>query len=46
MTNSQYLPALMILMAMGSSVFYFFEGDWRMGVYWMAAAVLTTVVTF
>lgn len=39
-------PALLIVMDLGAAVLWGVEGDWRRSVYWVAAAVLTYVVTF
>lgn len=40
------LPSLMILLSVGSSVVYGFDGDLRRTLYWAAAAILTASVTF
>jgi hypothetical protein len=40
------MPALMILLSVGSSAVYFCEGDVRRTLYWAAAAVITASVTF
>ena len=42
----QILPSLLIAIDIGAAVPYALNGDWRMAVYWVAAATLTTVVTF
>lgn len=39
-------PALMVCIQIYSAVPYFQLGDWRHGVYWLAAATLTVVVTW
>ena len=39
-------PALLIVMDLGAAVLWGVDGDWRRSVYWVAAAVLTYVVTF
>ena len=39
-------PSLLILLDLGAALVYAMDGDWRKGVYWLAAAVLTVVVTF
>ena len=46
MTGQQILPTVLIIIDIGAAVPYFASGDWRMGVYWLAAATLTTVVTY
>jgi hypothetical protein len=42
----KFVPTLMILGSIVSSVFYFAKGDIRHGLYWIAGAVLTTTVTY
>jgi hypothetical protein len=39
-------PALLIVIDVMAALVYVFDGDWRRAVYWLAAAVLTTTVTF
>lgn len=44
---SRYLfPVILILLQFGAAVGYIPSGDWRMVVYWLAAAVLNVAVTF
>lgn len=38
-------PGLLIVLSIGASAVYFRQGDWRRGVYFAAAAVLTLMVT-
>jgi hypothetical protein len=38
-------PILIISLDIGAALFYFIGGDIRRGIYWAAAAVLTTCVT-
>lgn len=40
------LPTVLIIIDLGASVPYFLQGNWRMGLYWLFAAGLTTVVTW
>lgn len=40
------LPVTMIVLSMGASVTYLAAGDVRRAIYWIAAATLTTTVTF
>ena len=40
------LPVLMIAISVGAAIVYGFDGDYRRAVYWIAAAVITAVVTF
>ena len=45
--KAQYIfPLLLIALDLGSAAVYCFSGDWRKIIYWVAAATLTTVVTF
>lgn len=46
MTRSQILPTVLIVIDLGAAVPYFVDGNWRRGIYWLAAATLTTVVTW
>lgn len=46
MNKAQIFPAVLILLDLGASVMCFGCGDWKRGIYWIAAAVLTTTVTF
>lgn len=44
--NPKLFPTIMIILSLGAAVVWFSQGNWRMGCYWVAAAVLTTMVTF
>ena len=46
MTRTQLFPALLIALDLGAAVVYALEPDVRRAIYGLAAAVLTTVVTF
>ena len=49
MTSDWYLRAMptgLIVLDLGASAIYTFAGDWRRAIYWFAAAVLTSCVTF
>lgn len=39
-------PAALIVLDLGAAVVFAVEGDARRAIYWLAAAVLTVVVTF
>jgi hypothetical protein len=39
-------PATLIILDTVAAIIYAFSLDWRRSVYWLAAAVLTTCVTF
>ncbi len=43
---TQVFPAILILLDICASAVYACKGNWRMVVYWAAAAALTFVVTF
>jgi hypothetical protein len=38
-------PAILLVLQLAASAVYFSGGDWRRGVYWFAAAVITVAVT-
>jgi hypothetical protein len=44
--NPKVFPTIMIALSAASSIFYAFDGNWRMTLYWLSASVLTTVVTY
>ncbi len=48
MISVKFFPTLMIALSLGASVAYAIKGfdNWRMIVYWIAAATLTAVVTY
>lgn len=46
MTAARALPSVMMLLSIGSAVVYALDGDWRRGLYWAAAALLTFAVTW
>jgi len=46
MDKAHIFPTIMIILSLIASVFWFVDGNIRMGVYWIAAAILTTTVTF
>lgn len=46
MTRAQLFPTLLIALDLGAATVYALEGDWRRATYWLAAAVLTTTVTW
>ena len=39
-------PITLVILDIAASTVYFYSGDIRRGVYWFAAAVLTSCVTF
>jgi hypothetical protein len=45
-TRAQLFPAALILLDAGAAIMYALDGDARRAVYWLAAAVLTIVVTW
>lgn len=46
MTTQQFFPTILIVLDVMASFVYAIDGDWRKVVYWLAAAILTTVVTY
>jgi len=38
-------PTILILLDLVASIVYFTQLDWKRGVYWIAAAVLTLMIT-
>ena len=46
MSKHQILPLILIVIDVGAAIGYIPTGDYRRVVYWIAAAILTTVVTF
>lgn len=46
MLRTQIFPTILIALDVGAAVVYAFDGDLRKTIYWLAAATLTTVVTF
>ena len=39
-------PSILIILDVCAAAGYLATGDWRKGVYWLAAATLTTVITW
>lgn len=46
MTMTRLFPTVLIALDLGAALMYGVSGNWRLGVYWTAAAVLTTVITY
>lgn len=46
MEKKQVLPLILILIDIGAAIGYIPYGEWRKVIYWIAAAILTTTVTF
>jgi hypothetical protein len=44
--NPKILPSILIIIDFGASIPYFCQGNWRMGIYWIAAGILTLTVTW
>lgn len=44
--KSKIFPTLLIILDVCAAIGYIPDGDWRKIIYWLAAAVLTTVVTW
>ena len=43
---TKLFPTILIVLDIAASTVWFIHGDWRRGVYWIAAAALTFVVTY
>jgi hypothetical protein len=43
---TQVLPIILILIDVGASAVYAYNGDYKRAVYWISAGLLTTTVTF
>ena len=41
----QLFPIILIVLDLAASIVYWCYSDWRHGIYWIAAAVLTLMVT-
>ena len=46
MKIDKLFPTALIALNIGAAVVCAFTGDWKKGVYWLAAAVLNAAVTF
>jgi hypothetical protein len=46
MPREKFFPTILILLDVCASIGYIKTGNWRMIIYWLAAATLTTVITF
>ena len=46
MKTKYIFPLLLILLDIGAAIVYGAGGDWKMALYWIAAAVLNAAVTF
>jgi hypothetical protein len=46
MTKEKILPTLLIIIDVAAALFYIPSGNFRMVIYWFAAATLTAVVTW
>lgn len=46
MHPTQIFPTILILLNAGACIVSTYAGDWRMALYWGAAAVLNAAVTF
>ena len=44
--DPRFFPTVMIIMQLLAALVYFYAGDKRRCVYWLAAAVLTFTVTY
>ena len=44
--NEKIFPTILMVLDVAAAAVYAGKGDWRKTVYWLAAAVLTFVVTY
>lgn len=44
--RAQIFPITLIALDVGAAAVYALDADWRRAIYWFAAAVLTSCVTF
>lgn len=44
--TTKFFPTVMLLLSVSSAIPYFAEGDFRRGIYWLAAAAITACVTY
>jgi hypothetical protein len=44
--DPKFFPTILIILDIAAALAYIPDGDWRKVIYWMAAAALTTVVTW
>lgn len=44
--NTKVFPTMMIVLSVGAAVMWALDGNWRMTLYWGAAACLTFSVTY
>lgn len=44
--STKIFPTILIILDVCAAITYIPSGNWRMVVYWGAAAILTTVVTY
>lgn len=45
MNVKHIFPVILIILDFSASIVYFVQGDIRLGIYWMAAGILTTSIT-
>lgn len=43
--NDKFFPIILILLDIAASIVYLTTANWRMAIYWLAAAILTICVT-
>jgi len=44
--NEKVFPTILIILDIAAAIVWITKGDWRKMTYWLAAAVLTFVVTY
>lgn len=41
-----FFPILLMVLDAAAAVVYFYQGDWRRGLYWLCATIIIYTVTF
>ncbi len=44
--DPRIFPTALIVLSAGASAVWFWHGDWRRGVYWLAAVCINYVITY
>lgn len=46
MISVKFFPTILIALSVASSVPYAYNGNWRLAIYWVAAATLSASITY
>jgi len=44
--RTQIFPSILIVLDVVAAIFYMYDSNIRMAIYWLSAAILTTTVTY